>query len=165
MELSVRQIKTYQQLLESVAVVRQSFATVALAFGFTKENAPTNAAFIEMRHLEKMRDKGILLLGVFCGDAQIGFVAVEKKADNKFYMERLAVLPSWRHKGFGQQIVAYVAKYVAEQGGQAVLIGIINEHDVLKTWYRNLGFEEFKTERFGHLPFTVCYMKKTLYST
>ncbi len=162
MDLVFKQMNTEKDLLESTNVIRESFATVAEQFGFTREIAPTNPAFIESRHLQKMSEKGIATFGAFCDKVQIGFVAIEKKQDKSFCMERLAVLPSYRHQGFGQQIVEYVEKYVADQGGEVILIGIIDEHEVLKAWYRKLGFTECKSERFAHLPFTVCYMEKVI---
>jgi ribosomal protein S18 acetylase RimI-like enzyme len=160
MKLTFKQMNTQQELTESANVIRESFATVAEQLGLTQDNAPTNPAFIETRHLQNMRKKGIKMLGVFYAQVQIGFVAIEKKPGNSFYMERLAVLPNYRHKGFGRRIVEYVADYIAGQGGEAVLIGVINEHEVLKAWYRTLGFVDLRTERFAHLPFVVCYMEK-----
>jgi diamine N-acetyltransferase len=160
MDLIYKQVNADQELLKSVIVIRESFSTVAEQFGLTRENAPTNPAFIEARHLQKMREKGIDMFAVFCDTLQIGFVAIEKTEANGFYMERLAVLPKYRHKGFGRQIVEYAVKYIADQGGETVLIGVIAEHAALKAWYRKLGFVEFKSQQFAHLPFKVCYMEK-----
>jgi ribosomal protein S18 acetylase RimI-like enzyme len=109
-----------------------------------------------------MREKGIAMFGVFYETIQIGFVAVEKDEANGFYMERLSVLPKYRHQGFGRQIIEYVTEYVVDQGGETVLIGIIGDHEILKSWYRELEFMELDTKRFAHLPFPVCYMKKEL---
>lgn len=162
MALIFKSVNTEQELTVCVNVIRESFATVAEQFRLTKENAPTNPAFIEIRHLQKMRDKGVAMFGVFCETKQIGFVAIERYEPTVFYMERLAVLPEYRHKGYGRQIVEYVVKYVADQGGKTVLIGVIGNHEILKSWYRELGFTEINTKRFAHLPFPVCYMKKEL---
>lgn len=164
MDLIYKQVTADQELLKSVIVIRESFSTVAEQFGLTRENAPTNPAFIAARHLQKMREKGIAMFAVFWDKLQIGFVAIEKTEANDFYMERLAVLPKYRHKGFGRQIVEYVAKYVAAQGGETVLIGVIDEHEVLKAWYHKLEFVEFRSQQFAHLPFKVCYMKKIVLS-
>jgi len=162
MALLYKSVNTEQELTVSINVIRKSFATVAEQFNLTKEKAPTNPAFIEMRHLQKMRDKGIAMFGVFCETIQIGFVAIERNELTDFNMERLAVLPEYRHKGYGRQIVKYVTEYVADQGGKSVLIGVIGDHEILKSWYRELGFIEFNTKRLAHLPFPVCYMRKEL---
>ena len=153
MTLIYKSVNTEQEMAVSVNVIRESFATVAEQFGLTKENAPTNPAFIEMRHLQKMRETGIAMFGVFCETIQIGFVAIERKDHTGFFMERLAVLPEYRHKGYGRQIVEYVTEYVSAQGGKIVDIGIIGDHEILKSWYRALGFIEIDTKRFAHLPF------------
>ena len=162
MALIYKSVNTEQELTVSVNVIRESFATVAEQFRLTKENASTNPAFIEMRHLQKMQEKGIAMLGVFCETKQIGFVAIERNEPTGFYMERLAVLPEYRHKGYGRQIVEFVMEYVADQGGKTVLIGVIGNHEILKSWYRELGFIEINTKRFAHIPFPVCYMRKEL---
>lgn len=162
MVLLYKSVNTEQELAVSVNVIRASFATVAEQFRLTKETAPTNPAFIEMRHLQKMQEKGIAMFGVFCETVQIGFVAIERNDSTSFYMERLAVLPEYRHQGYGRQIVEYVSGYVAGQGGKTVLIGVIGDHEILKSWYRELGFIEYNTKQFAHLPFPVCYMRKEL---
>jgi len=40
--------------------------------------------------------------------------------------------------------------------------GIVNEQEVLKSWYKGLGFTEKETRSYPHLPFTVCFMEKEL---
>ncbi|WP_094603389.1 hypothetical protein SPSIL_014250 [Sporomusa silvacetica DSM 10669] len=162
MNLSFELVVTESDLIDSVNIIRKSFSTVAEQFGLTRENAPTNPAFIELRHLKKMQEKGIAMFGVFCEFVQIGFVAIEKNNANEFYMERLAVLPKHRHKGYGRQIVKYASDYVNAQRGGELLISVVGTNEILKSWYCELGFTEFETKYFSHLPFPVCYMKKYL---
>jgi diamine N-acetyltransferase len=45
---------------------------------------------------------------------------------------------------------------------EVISIGIIDEHTVLKQWYRKLGFTEVNRKKYDHLPFTVCSMEKRL---
>lgn len=75
-------------------------------------------------------------------------------------MEKLAVLPEYRHKNYGAELVRFVFDYIRNRGGQKLSIGIIDEHTVLKYWYKELGFKEIGTQVFNHLPFTVCFMEK-----
>lgn len=49
---------------ECVKVIRNSFITVANHFNLTKENAPTNPAFIEIDALNKMYEKNIEMFAV-----------------------------------------------------------------------------------------------------
>jgi ribosomal protein S18 acetylase RimI-like enzyme len=79
-------------------------------------------------------------------------------------MEKLAVLPEYRHKGYGKRIMDFVSGFVKEQGGSKISIGIINENTILKNWYLEYGFKETETRVFSHLPFTVCLMGKEVSS-
>ena len=141
-------------------VIRNSFITVADELKLTKENAPTNPAFIEKDALHRMHEKKIDMFAVVDGEACIGFVALEKADQGVYYMERLAILPEYRHRGYGKKLLDFVVKHVRERGGKEISIGIINENEVLKNWYLDYGFMEIETKEFQHLPFTVCFMQK-----
>lgn len=65
MDLRFKLMSTEQELTDSMNIIRKSFATVAEDFRLTRENAPSNPAFIEIRHLQKMMEKEILMFGVF----------------------------------------------------------------------------------------------------
>jgi ribosomal protein S18 acetylase RimI-like enzyme len=145
---------------ECACVVRDSFITVAREFNITRENAPTNPAFAGADSLNKMKEKGLKLFGLYEGSACIGFVAIERANDGVFYMERLAVLPQYRHKGYGTILMDFVTEQVKKCGGKKISIGIINDNKVLKNWYNKYGFVETGLKSFQHLPFTVCFMEK-----
>lgn len=158
----IREITNDIGLKESAKVIRNSFITIASDFGLNKENCPSNPAFISLTNLRELREKGVRMFGLFCDNRQVGFVAVEKASDIVYYMEKLAVLPEYRHRGFGKQLMDFVFAYVRREGGKKVSIGIINENTVLKNWYRDYGFVETGTRRFEHLPFLVCFMEKNV---
>lgn len=147
---------------ESVKVIRNSFITVADDFKLTRENAPTNPAFIEIDSLEKMLDKDVEMFAVIYEGKQIGFVAVENAGNGVYYMERLAILPEYRHNGYGKMVMDFVAEHVRSGNGKKISIGVINENTVLKNWYINYGFLEKEIKVFNHLPFTVCIMEKAV---
>lgn len=159
--MSIDFIKAGPELFDDcAAVIRAAFITVADDFRLTKENAPTNPAFIEADALFKMHESKTDMFAVRENGTVIGFVAVEKAKDDTYYMEKLAVLPSSRHRGCGKAIMDYVFAFVKSEGGKRVSIGIINENTVLKNWYISYGFTETETKVFKHLPFTVCLMEK-----
>lgn len=160
-EVIIKRIDEHQ-FEECARVIRNSFITVADEFNLTKENAPTNPAFIERDSLEKMKEKGIGMFGAFEGDVCIGFVAIEKANEDVFYMERLAVLPEHRHKGIGRELMDFVFDYSRRNGGKKVSIAIINKNKRLKDWYIKYGFIETGVKEFKHLPFEVCFMEKAV---
>ncbi len=149
-------------LNDAANVVRNAFITVAEEFHLTKENAPTNPAFIGVEAMEKMRDKGAAMFAAYEGETCIGFVAAQKAGEETFYMERLAVLPKYRHGGCGRKLMDTVFEYVQNNGGQRVSIGIINENTRLKKWYQQYGFLQTGLKHFEHLPFEVCFMEKSV---
>jgi ribosomal protein S18 acetylase RimI-like enzyme len=147
---------------ECAEVIRNSFITVADELNLTKENAPTNPAFIEKDSLYSMHEKKIDMFAIIDEEACIGFVALEKADQGVYYMERLAILPEYRHRGYGKKLLDFAVNHVRERGGTGISIGIINENEVLKNWYLDYGFIEIETKEFQHLPFTVCFMQKTV---
>ncbi len=147
------------ELTKSARVIRDSFRTVAVEFGLTRENCPTHPSFTSVKQLRELKDKGLRFFGLFLGDRQVGFVAIEKADDNLYYMEKLAVLPGHRHKACGTSLVRFVLDYVRDRDGKTLSIGIIDEHTVLKNWYKKFGFKEITIQKFPHLPFTVCFME------
>ncbi len=143
-------------------VIRKSFMTVANDFNLNKQNAPTNPAFIELKHLIQMDRKGVAMFGAFLEGICIGFVGIEKAKKGTYWLEKLAVLPEYRHKGYGKALIDFVFDYVKDHHGERVSIGIIDEHLVLKNWYLSYGFKEVEKKVFDHLPFAVCFMIKDI---
>jgi ribosomal protein S18 acetylase RimI-like enzyme len=143
----------------SAQVIREAFSTVAQEFSLTRENAPSNGAFIEGDALKKLADKGLKLLDVFQGGMRVGFFALEDAGGGVYYLEKLSVAPEERHNGIGKTILDFAVKYVKRHSGKKISIAIIKENTVLKRWYIDYGFTEMRLKKFEHLPFTVCFME------
>jgi diamine N-acetyltransferase len=160
--MEIRPLSTIAELDQCARVIRMSFATVATAFGYTPENAPTFPAFITTEKLVSEHEKGVRFFGMFSGSDQVGSVALERapQVDNEFFLERLAVLPSARQQGLGRQLIDFAIKLVRQKGGRLVKIAIVDENRVLKAWYGAYGFRETGTKTYPHLPFTVCFLEK-----
>lgn len=157
MEPHIRVI-TPAQFEESAKVIRESFQTVADEFGFTKENNPTNGAFIQASRLAEEHEKSIVSFGLYEENRQVGFMAVEKHDASVYYLEKLAVLPCCRHRGYGSLLMDHAQNYVRGQGGKQISIAIIEENTTLKKWYQAYGFRQTGLKTFEHLTFTVCFL-------
>jgi ribosomal protein S18 acetylase RimI-like enzyme len=92
----------------------------------------------------------------------VGFVAIEKSDKYLFFMEKLAVLPEYRHNGYGSRLIGFVVETVKKAGGKKISIGIINENKVLKDWYIQNGFSVSIIKQFPHLPFDVCFLERAV---
>ncbi|OLS14148.1 MAG: acetyltransferase [Promethearchaeota archaeon CR_4] len=157
----IKEIQDEVDLQNSVEVIRKAFLTVAGDFNLTEKNAPTNPAFITLSKLQELKAKNTRFFGLFERGSQLGFIAIEKGPDLTYFLEKLAVIPPVRHRGFGAQLLNFAFEYVKKQGGRTISIGIINEHAILKKWYTRHGFQETGTKIFPHLPFSVCFMEKS----
>jgi diamine N-acetyltransferase len=159
--LEIHEIVTQTQLERTTTVVREAFAEVAKEMGLTALSAPTHPPFTTAEKMAAMREK-MLFFGLYLDDVLVGCVAVEKAGEEVYYLERLAVLPAFRHIGYGMKLVEFVLDYVKGQGGKRVSLGMINSLTALKGWYRSLGFIERGTKQFETLPFTVCFMDRDI---
>lgn len=146
---------------EILGVIRRSFATVAEEFSLTEENVPKHPAFIKEETLHKRFADGIPSYGLFEGGIMVGYIAVSEEEDG-YMLHNLAVLPEYRHMGFGRQLLDFSAEKIRRAGGKKMLIDIIDDNTVLKNWYIGYGFIPLRTERFPSLPFTVCFMEMPL---
>lgn len=160
-EWTIREI-TDGELKRSARVIRDSFKTVAVEFGLTRENSPTHASFTTVTKLRELKDKGAKLFGLFIEKKQIGFVAIEKADDDLFYLEKLAVLPKYRHSGYGEKLVKFATNCAKNENGRRLSISIIDEHTALKNWYKRLGFKEITKKKFPQFRFTACFMEMAL---
>ncbi len=152
---------------ECAIVIASSFATVAVEFGLTRDNAPTHPSFTTPDAVRDACARGIehFLLREDGGrGAAAGCVAIERAHDDpaSFYIERLCVLPGARHRGLGRLLLDFACGEIRSRGGSAALIAIIDGSTVLKRWYAAYGFLGVRTARFRHLPFEVHFMRKDL---
>ena len=143
-------------------VIRESFSTVAKDFGLTEQNCPVYVAFSTTEEsLHKNHNWGWLMYGLYDEEQFAGYIALSKsrELDGVYEIHNVAVLPDYRHKGYGKQLLDFCKAKVKELGGIKITIGIIEENTVLKNWYAANGFVHTGTKRFEHLPFTVGFME------
>jgi diamine N-acetyltransferase len=151
-------------LSESVNVLNLSHETVAKEFGFTKDDNPSNNAFINVETLKAQLEKGIDLYLLLDGNKAAGCIAIEKSLTEigTFYIEKVSVVPAYRHNGYGTMLMNFATEKIKKSGGKSISIALINSNTILKKWYLNQGFFETSIKDFPHLPFRVCFMNKQL---
>ena len=147
------------ELQECLDVIHQSFRTVAEEFGLTKENCPKHTSFIPLSFLETQMNWGWHMYAPYAGKKIIGYMSLSKEGDDVYELHNLAVLPEYRHKGFGKLLLDHAKEVVKSLGGSRIKIGIIEESTVLKDWYIANGFVHIGTKKFDHLPFTSGYLE------
>ena len=143
-------------------VIRLGFGTVARDFGLTAQNCPTNGAFIKAERLVADKNKGCRMYVLLAGDTIAGFMELEQKSAEFFILEKITVLPEYRHHGYGKKLLDHAKSKVKELGGKTIGVGIIEGNTVLKQWYLQNGFVHTGTKKFDTLPFIVGFMEYTI---
>jgi N-acetylglutamate synthase-like GNAT family acetyltransferase len=144
------------------SLIRDSFADVAKRFGLTPENCPTHPSNCAPEWIQAAFAKGVEYYLLRTSDRPAGCVALERVSDDVCYLERLAVLPSFRRNGLGETLVSHVVARAEELGLRAIEIGTIAAQTELRQWYERQGFEVTRVASFERLPFDVAFMRKTL---
>ena len=161
MNYEIREVEE-KELEECASVIREGFLTVAEEFGITRDNAPTNGAFLQTERLLEEREQGHIMYAAIQEGVIIGYMQLERSTPELYFLQKLVVLPRYRHMGIGRTLINYAKEKVAEWEGSRISIGIIEENTVLKNWYLSYGFETTGTRKFEHLPFTVGFMELKL---
>jgi len=139
-------------------LIRKAYRDVADRFQLTPVNCPKHPSNCSDDWIEKDLKRGVRYFILMRANTPVGCVAIERTEGDLCYLERLAVLPQERNKGFGRQLVEHVFRTAREEKAQKISIGIIAKQADLKQWYQNIGFIEGETKEFNHLPFQVCFL-------
>ena len=141
-----------------VNLLRSSFRDVAERFELTIENCPKNLAFCTKERIGNDFERGLEYYILEKDGQPCGCVAIEKATPDICYLERLAVLPQHRRKGYGEALVNHIFELARKKSAKKLEIGIIAEDKKLTNWYGKFGFVLKGTKKFDHLPFIVAFM-------
>ena len=161
MKVFISEVKA-SDLLRCLDVIRQSFKTVADDFGLRYENCPGHTSFITPDVLDAQMNRGWHMYALYAEEDIIGYMSVSKESDDSCELHNLAVLPEYRHNGFGKLLLDHAKEAVKSLGGNTIKISIIEENTVLKNWYIANGFVHTGTKKFDYLPFTSGYLERKL---
>lgn len=140
-------------------VIRRAFATVADEFGLTRENCPKHTSFMPLECLQTQMQCGWHMFGLYDNCKLVGYASLSNEGDGAYELHNLAVLPEYRHRGYGKLLLDHAKEKAHALDGQKIKIGIIEENTILKNWYRNNGFVHTGARKFDHLPFAVGFME------
>lgn len=146
---------------ECARVIRESFRTVADEFGFTAENAPRFTAFATTDdrlswHLNGERRP---MYAYFHNGRIVGYYSLLLQENGECELNNLSVLPDFRHKGIGGELLSHAFNTARSLGCKKMSIGIVEENQRLRKWYESFGFIHTGTEKLDFFPFTCGYME------
>ncbi len=159
----IREVKR-EEISLCVNIIKKSFKTVADEYGFTEENAPSFTAFATTdERLYWHMDGEHRPMYVFEVDGVLcGYYSLLLQDNNECELNNLAVLPEYRHKGIGKELLEHSFKIARSKGCSLMNIGIVEENTRLRKWYEDNGAVHVGTKKFDFFPFTCGYMKKEL---
>ena len=159
----IREVKR-EEISLCANIIKKSFKTVADEYGFTEENAPRFTAFATTdERLYWHMDGEHRPMYVFEVDGVLcGYYSLLLQDNNECELNNLAVLPEYRHKGIGKELLEHSFKIARSKGCSLMNIGIVEENTRLRKWYEDNGAVHVGTKKFEFFPFTCGYMKKEL---
>jgi N-acetylglutamate synthase-like GNAT family acetyltransferase len=162
----IREVK-HEELSVCADMIRKSFQTVADEFGFTRENAPRFTAFAttEERLVWQMDSEHRLMFLAEEGNVICGYYSLLLRDENECELGSLSVLPEYRHRGIGGELLQHAMKTAREQNRTVISLSIVEENAVLRKWYEGYGAIHTGTRKFDFFPFTCGYMKIMLPGT
>lgn len=161
----IREIQR-KDIPECVSVIREAFMTVANEFGFTVDNAPRFTAFAmsDERLVWHYEGEHRPMYAYYDADKIVGYYSLALLENGECELNNLAVLPSCRHRGIGEELLRHAFDKAVKLGRTTMKIGIVEENAVLRKWYETHGFVHTGTEKFDFFPFTCGYLEKGLTS-
>ena len=122
-------------------IIKKNFLTVADEYGFTEENAPRFTAFATTQdRLYWHMDEEHRPMYVFEEDGVLcGYYSLLLQGNGECELNILAVLPEYRHKGIGRQLLVHSFNIAKELGCRIINIAIVEENRVLRKWYELNG--------------------------
>ena len=159
----IREVKR-EDIPSCVNLIRTSFMTVADEYGFTEENAPRFTAFaISADRLYWHMDQEHRPMFAAEEDSILcGYYSLLIQENGECELNNLAVLPQYRHRGLGKQLLEHSYTTAKSLGCHTMNIGIVEENTVLRKWYEENGAIHIGTKKFDFFPFTCGYLKREL---
>lgn len=151
-------------ITDCVNLIRESFGTVAEAFGLTPENASRFTAFStnEERLLWHLEHEHRPMFAFYEKSVLAGYYSLQLKRDHVCELNNLCVAPAFRHNGIGKALLKHASSTARALGCSTMVIGIMEENRILRAWYEAFGFVHTGTKKFDFFPFTCGYMEKSL---
>jgi len=110
--------------------------------------------------LEKLK-KGKALIATFHG-ASVGCVFTREE-DGHVYFSRLSVLPEYRQRGIGRQLIDRVERDARQAGFSSIWLGVRLALQDLRTRYERLGYRDVRhVTHNGYSQPTYALMEKQL---
>lgn len=162
MGIIIRKISK-SELNKSLDIMHKAYEPIAIKFGLTEDNCPYrgNASY-PYELLCENYNNGLIMYGLFVNDDLVGLISLKVVNEKSLKIKDLVVLPTHQHNGYGKQLLEYAEVVADNNSCTKVILGMIYENDVLRSWYINNGYSLTETINYEKAPFTVGMMEKEI---
>lgn len=143
-------------------VIRQSFQDVAARFALTSANCPTHPSNCTPDWIRTAFSKSKRYFLLEVDNQPAGCIAVASATSPAGQIERLAVPPQVRRRGYGDRLLQHAIQTLRDLGMSRAELSIIADHADLQAWYERRGFAVTAIRQFPQLPFAVAFMAATI---
>jgi len=149
---------TEGQLLGYLSIIRCSFQATAEEWGLPEESCLASGSFIKMDQLIADYRRGVRMYGCLCDGVTAGYMQLEMTEPRRFTLDKLAVLPEFRRRGIGAQMVAHATEIARKLGAVELTISLFAEDERLIQWYTRHGFVHTGIVKHPDIPLLVAHM-------
>ena len=142
-------------------IIQKSFITVANEFGFTREKTPTFSAFINKNKIDSEFEKGLKMYVYKICNIPVGTIGYIFE-NNKYNIERLSVLPEYRHKNIGKKLIEFIENVIKSKNAKIIRLAMVCENKKLLEWYLKLGYRLIEIKEHKGLIFKIGVMEKEI---
>jgi len=144
-------------------LLRAAFGEQARQLGFTRASNPRHPAFWSAERVRRAMRDGFSFLVLEADSRPAGCVAIRPgaPADEHGYLARLAVLPQYRGRRYGELLVEFAETALRDRGARRVRLGVLGPLTSLQDWYRRQGYVLVASEDEGGVV-RVVWMEKPL---
>ncbi len=162
-EITIRQIAR-SEIPCCVALIRESFLTVADELGLRPETSPkfTGFSISEQRLCYHFDVEKRPMICAEIGGEIAGYYSLAPLKCGACEINNLAVPPRFRHDGVGGELLRDALLRAKSMGASEAEVSIVVDNLRLRRWYEAKGFCYIKSEKFDGFAFTCGTMTRRL---
>ncbi len=143
-------------------MVRRAFRPQAAILGVNKVDHPYYAAFQTAARVRQRMAEGGQVVIAWRGEEPVGTLTYMRGRHHPDdgWIERVAVLPEYRRRKYGEALMAHAEKRLRKLGAKKLRLAIVKQFDHLRRFYERQGYRATETKRYPGMPFEVEFMEK-----
>ncbi|MEK5056999.1 GNAT family N-acetyltransferase [Paenibacillus shunpengii] len=142
------------------ALIKESFKRQAELLNISESEYPNYVAF-ETEEMARNRIVNTQVKILFVDAEPIGTIGSYKE-DEVGYIERLAILPTFRGNDYGKRLLEKTETELFNNGCKVIRLSIVASFERLQQYYEQHGYRCNEKKSYPFLPFEVQFLSKNI---